>query len=252
MIRSPPYQSVVLIIRSLIHKHTKMIKPIIKLLLLIFVTSLSWLSCNQNSTSRNPSALFDEKNDTIIAKRQNELNPSYELGFLSKSYSYFWIVDQDTLNFSINARQYIKDSTLHLSIHHKEPTAFSTAIVHIDESLSIIQEDFPLTKLGSIYFTSPIYYTDVIKELSVGYEKQFGRKSISYEQLNELLFQSNLNKQIDIFVSSLNKKVIGYSIEKFHLTDKQSLESHFKNIDFSEFPEYVIDGIGLQVQLSDE
>jgi hypothetical protein len=202
--------------------------------------------------THNQTTLTDDKTDTIIVKHKNDLNKSYEVGFLSKSYSYYWLVGNDTLDFSINAREYEKDSTLNLSIHHKEPIFFTTALTKINECLPSIRKDFNLTKVNSLYFRDPIYYFDLIKELSSEYEKQFGRKNISYQTLNQFLLKSNLNQQLENFANPLNKKVKWYSIEKFHLTDKKYFSDYLPNVDLTEYPEFTINGMGLYIQLENE
>ena len=218
-------------------------------LTLILSLTLGFTSCNQETKSNNQTDETHDKTDTIVLKHKNDLNKSYEVGFLSKSYSYYWLVGNDTLDFSVNAREYEKDSTLHLSIHHKKPIILTTALTRINECLPQIKEDFNLTKLNSLYFRDPIYYFDLIKELSTEYEKQFGRKNISYEKLNEFLLKSNLNEQLDNFVGPLDKKTKRYVIEKFHLTDKKYFEEYLPNVDLTEYPEFAINGMGLYIQL---
>ena len=218
-------------------------------LTLILSSTLGFISCNQQTESNNQTAVTKDKTDTIIVKHKNDLNKSYEVGFLSKSYSYYWLVGNDTLDFSVNAREYEKDSTLHLSIYHKKPIIFSTALTKIKECLPHIQEDFKLKKLNSFYFRDPIYYFDLVKQLSTEYEKQFGRKNISYEKLNDFLLKSKLNKQLDNFVSPLDKKIKRYSIEKFHLTDKKYFGEYLPNVDLKKYPEFAINGMGLYIQL---
>lgn len=214
--------------------------------------TLGFISCNQEKKSYNQTAISSDETDTIIVKHKNDINKSYEVGFLSKSYSYYWIVGKDTLDFSVNAREYKKDSTLHLSIHHKKPMIFTTALTKINKYLPHIKEDFYLTKLNSFYFRDPIYYFDLVKELSTEYEKQFGRKNISYEKLNLFLLNSSLNKQLDNFLNPLGKKIKRYSIEKFHLADKKHFGEYLPNVDLTEYPEFTINGMGLYVQLENK
>jgi hypothetical protein len=216
---------------------------------LILSMTLGFISYNQLTKLNNQTAVTNGKTDTIIVKHKNDLNKSYEVGFLSKSYSYYWLVGNDTLDFSVNAKEYEKDSTLHLSLYHKNPIFFSTALAKINECLPYIQQDFKLTKLNSFYFRDPIYYFDLVKQLSTEYEKQFGRKNISYEKRNNFLSKSILNKQLDNFVSPLNKKIKGYSIEKFHLIDKKYFGQYLPNVDLTEYPEFAINGMGLYIRL---
>ncbi|MFN9303896.1 MAG: hypothetical protein ACK6DA_14125 [Candidatus Kapaibacterium sp.] len=231
------------------NKQTEMKKAIFTNLTLILSLTLGFISCNQETKSNNQTAVTNDKTDTIIVKHKNDLNKSYEVGFLSKSYSYYWLVGNDTLDFSVNARQYEKDSTLHLSIHHKKPIIFTTTLTRINECLPQIKEDVYLTKLNSLYFRDPIYYFDLVKELSTEYEKQFGSKNISYEKLNDFLLKSKVNEQLDNFVSPLDKKIKRYSIEKFHLTDKKYFGEYLPNVDLKEYPEFAINGMGLYIQL---
>jgi hypothetical protein len=218
-------------------------------LTLILSLTLGFISYSQQTKSNNQTAITNDKTDTIIVKYKNDLNKSYEVGFLSKSYSYYWIVGNDTLDFAVNASEYEKDSTLHLSIYHKNPIIFSTALTKINECLPHIQEDFKLTKLNSFNFSDPIYYFDLVKQLSTEYEKQFGRKNISYEKLNDFLLKSNLSKQLNSFVSPLDKKIKRYSIEKFQLTDKKYFGEYLPNVDLTLYPEFAVNGMGLYIQL---
>lgn len=117
------------------HNQTEMKNRIFIKLTLILSLTLVFISCNQETKTNNQTTVNTEKTDTIIVKHKNDLNKSYEVGFLSKSYSYYWLVGNDTLDFSVNAREYEKDSTLHLSIHHKKPITFRTALTKINECL---------------------------------------------------------------------------------------------------------------------
>lgn len=207
------------------------------------------MSCNQETKTNNLTTVTNNKTDTIIVKHKNELNKSFEVGFLSKSYSYYWLVGKDTLDFSVNAREYEKDSTLHLKIYHKQPILFTRALIKISECITLIKADFYFSKLNSFYFRDPMYYFDLTKDLSNEYEQQFGGKNISYEKLNHFLLNSNLNKQLDNFLNPFDKKIKRYSIEKFHLTDKEYFGDYLPYVDFTAYPEFAINGMGLFVQL---
>lgn len=210
-----------------------------------------FLSCTQDAKQNNKAENFPGKPDTILVKHQRTLNRSYEVGFLSKSFTYYWLVGKDTLDLSVSASEYGKDSTLSVSTIHSKPIMFTEVLDKISECFSLIREDFRLSGLRSLYFESPIYYPDLAKELSAAYEQQFGRKNIGYERLNRLLLSSNLNKRLDSFVNPLGKKVERYSIEKFHLTDKKSFTYYLPSADISGYPEFSLHGMGLYVQLED-
>ena len=211
------------------------------------------ISCNEEKKVNEQTEKITKQNqDTIIVKHKNILNESYEVGFYSKSYSYYWLVGKDSLDFILIATENEKDSTLSLNIYHKEPILFTIALLKINECYPLIKEDFYLTKLNSLYFRDPIYYPDLAKELSMEYAKQFGSKNIGYEKRNQFILNSELNKQLDQFVNPLDKKVTGYGIEKFHLTEKKYLENYLPNVDMTAYPEYIINGMGLYVQLGNK
>lgn len=210
---------------------------------------IHFISCTQHAKSNHQPDTSANKPDTVIVKQKNELRASYEVGFYSKSYTYYWLVGKDTLDFNLTATEYAKDSTLHLSVQHKRPLPFSGVLSKITECMPSVQEDFALSKLSSLYFRDPIFYADLTKELSAEYEKQYGRKNISHKELNEFLLGSHINPQIEQIVLPYFKKVAQYSIEKFHLTDKKDLNHELPNVDLSGYPEFVIHGMGLSVRL---
>jgi len=234
------------------HKPTEMKKLIFIKLTLIITLTLGFMSCNQGTKTKSQSNENIKRTDTVLVKHKNELNKSYEVGFYSKSYSYYWVRDKDTLDFVVSATEREKDSTLQISVYHKSPVLLSTTLTKINDCFSLIREDFNLTKLSSLYFRDPIYYFDLVKELSTEYEKQFGQKNISYEKLNQFLLESSLNKKFDNFVNPLDKKVKRYSIEKFHLTDKKYFGEYLPNVDLTKYPEFAINGMGLYIQLENE
>lgn len=218
---------------------------------LFFVIVIAFFSYSGETKSASKNEKTSNIIDTVIVKHKNELNKSYEVGFLSRSYSYYWIVGNDTLDFVVNATEYEKDSTLHLNVLHTKPLLFSTTLLKINECYPLIKQDFSLSKLKSFYFRDPIYYFDITKELSIEYEQQFGRKHINYEKLNLFILNSKLNKHLSKFLNPLNKKVKRYFIEKFHLMDKKYYSEYLSNIDLTEYAEFVIHGMGLYVELKD-
>lgn len=225
----------------------------IKLMKWIFFFTIIFglISCFRETKS-NEKIEKSSKKDTIIVKHKHELNKSYQIGFYSKSYSYYRLVNKDTLDFVVNVTEYEKDSTLSLNIYHKEPIVFKSALKKINECYSLINEDFHLSKLNSFYFRAPIYYLDLSKELSTEYEKLFGRKNINYTKLNEFILNSEVNKQLNLFLNPLHKKVKQYSIEKFHLTEKKYYSEYLPNVDLTEYPEFIINGMGISVQLENK
>lgn len=202
-----------------------------------------------NGTKLKGQAYKSHTSDTIIVKLKHELIKSYEVSLYSKAYSYCWLVGNDTLDFIVSATEYKKDSTVHISVHHKKPILFTNALAKINECLTSIEEDFDLYKLNSLYFEKPIYYLGLVRDIATEYEKQFGRKGVSYDKLNLFLLNSKLNKQLVNFTSPFGKRVKRYSIEKFNLIHKKYYSLSLPNVDFTEYPEFTIDGFGLYVQL---
>jgi hypothetical protein len=222
-------------------------KSSILLIVLIVLTS-----CHQDKKNSAANLNPPKKSaDTLVVKHKDSLNKSL-IGLFSKSYSYYWIFEKDTLDFRLNATEYGKDSTLHLRVFHKNLILFKTVLSNINECITLIVQDFDKTKFSSIFFESPIYYLDLAKELSTEYEHNFGRKNISYTELNQFLLKSTLNMKLDNFLNPLDKKVKRYSIEKFHLLDKKYYSSYFPSIDFKEYPEFTIEGNGVSVQLENK
>lgn len=224
-------------------------KTIFKTLTLLFILVMGCISCVQETKPKKQSEKSVENLDTLIVKHKNELSKSYEVALYSKSYTYYWLVGKDTLDFSVTVDEYKRDSTLHLDIYHRQPILFTEVLKKIIECIPSIKEDFYFSKLNSFHFRNIIYYRDLAKDLSNEYEKRFGQRDISYEKLNRFLLSSNLTKQLNNIVSPFDKRVKGYNIEKFHLIDKESFDYYLSNVDLTEYPEFVIDGMGLSVQL---
>jgi len=189
-----------------------MLKTIIKSIF-IFLGLLNLASCSDHPRSAAPTkTLSNSTRDTIIIQKKNELSPSYEVGFLSKSNSYLWVVGKDTLDFQVRAYEYVIDSSLHLSIQHKGPMLFTTALKLVEVCFQRIKDDFYLSKLRLIHFKRPVYYADLATSLSKSYEQRFGRKVINYQQLNEFLLDAELTAQLNTLVGSFDKAVSRYSI----------------------------------------
>lgn len=222
----------------------------LKLTLFLSIT-LGLISCHQEVKS-NLEQEKPSQNDTIIVKQKNEINKSYEVGFISRSFTYYWLAGKDTLDFLIEVREDEKDSALNLSAYHNKPILFTTALNRMNDCFKYIKEDFSLSKLNSFYFESPVLYFDLEKELSNEYEKEIGNKDFSYTQLNQFLLHSNLNKILDSFVSPLGKKIKQYNIEKFHFIERKNLIYYQPDVDTTAYPEFIINGGGMDVKLANK
>lgn len=225
------------------------IPGLVKLPVLLAI-SFGLISCGLPIESGNQrSATVAESSDTIIVKRQRRLNKSYEVGFYSKSYSYYWLAGNDTLDFTLNAGERKKDSTMVISIHHDDPIWFSEVLRKFSECLPLMRNDFDLTKLDAICFKSPTYYFGLAKELSMAYQQQFGRKYISDERLNQFLLKSGLNQKLTSLLQPLHKKATYYSIEKIFLIDKKDYREYAPDANLAGYPEIIIGGMNLYVHL---
>ena len=201
----------------------------------------------ESGNQRSPAVA--KSSDTIIVKRQHRLTKSYEVGFYSKSYSYYWLAGKDTLDFILNASERKKDSTMVINIHHDDPIWFSDALRKFNECLPLMKNDFDLTKLDAICFKPPTYYFDLAKELSMAYQQQFGRKYIRDERLNQFLLKSDLNQKLTTLLQPLHKKATYYSIEKISLINKKDYRKYAPDADLANYPEIIIGGMNLYVHL---
>ncbi|NDK54287.1 hypothetical protein [Pontibacter fetidus] len=220
---------------------------------IISILSLVLLSCNNSNQSKDTIASDFEKNpiDTVLVKIENKLNKSYEVGFYSKSFTYCWIAGPDTLDFKIGMTEHVRDSSVQLRVFHRNPILFSKALDKINESLPLIEQDFNLEKLGYLHFESPIFYKDMTVELSKSYENQFGKKNISYKQLNVFLMNSWLEKKVGTFLNQFTKSTRRYAIEKFHLLEKENYKQYIPNSDLSDYPSFTIHGMGVSVIINE-
>ena len=190
--------------------------------IILLILTLTFVSCNKSSQTKDTivSDIEESPIDTVLVKIENKMDNSFEVGFYSKSFTYCWIADKDTLDFKIGMTEHLRDSSVQLMVFHRDPILFSKALDKINESLPLVKHDFNLDKLGSIYLKSPIFYKDMTTELSKSYENQFGLKNIKYEQLNDFLMNSWLEKKVGAFLNQFNKSTRRYGIEKFHLLEK--------------------------------
>lgn len=218
---------------------------------------MTLIGCEQSNKKKQTTTISATQNiqDTIVVKQKNVLKP-FEIGFRSKSYSYYWLAGKDTLDFSVDVYEYESDSTVSLDVYHnKKLMLFSVVLRKINECLPLIKEDFNLSKFSFIDFNEPLYYLDLAKKLSSEYEQKFERKNVSYEKLNQFLLQSSLTLQLDSVLNPLNKKVKSYGMEKFGLMGKKYYKQYLydnlrvSNIDFTEYPEFTISSMGMAVEL---
>ena len=125
-------------------------------------------------------------------------------------------------------------------------------MTQIIESLPIIHEDFNTSKLKSLYFKSPIYYKDLLNNLTEEYEQKFGEETVDYRRLNEFLLQAKLSEMLNNLLNKMDKEVQAYSIEKFRLLSKENYNSYISNENLTAYPEYSIHGMGIYVRIKEK
>ena len=224
-----------------------------KIVIILSIFALIASCCGQ--TTRKQAEVENDAQDiqdTLIFKREDVLNESVARWY-SKSYSYYWLVGKDTLDFKLRITESIGDGELRLRLSHKEPILFTDVLMKIDACLPLIKEDFDISKLTSINFKEPIFYLDLATKLSSEYEQEFGRKGVGYDKLLPFLLKSSMTSQLNHFLNPLNKKVRRCGFEKFQLLDKENYKEYLSDVDFTEYPEFTLNGYtGMDVILENK
>jgi hypothetical protein len=221
--------------------------------LLYILIILILVACN-HSTKKNDtdqSKMKENSIDTVLVKFENKIDKLL-IDFYAKSYTYCWVTKKDTLDFKIGLTEYVRDSSVQIRFYHVRPILFSSALDKLNECLPQIEQDFNIDRLNSFYFEPPIFYKDMTTELSKSYENQFGDKNISYQKLDEFLMNSWLEEKTNDFLRQLNKSTKRYSIEKFHLLDKDYFDTYIPGVDLNDYPSFSINGMGISVILNDK
>ena len=229
-----------------------------KIVIILSILALIVSSCGQTTRKQiETESDIQIVQDTLIIKHENILSesaaPRWITELYSKSYSYYWLVGKDTLDFGLRITESKRDGTLDLQLFHREPILFADALGIIDACFPLIKEDFNLSKLTSLHFKEPVFYLDLAIELSNEYEQEFERKNIENRKLNEFLLKSSLNTQLKQFLNPLNKKVRRYVFEKFHLIEKENFKEYLPNVDLTEYPEFTLNAYnGIYVYLENK
>ena len=210
------------------------------------------VACNHSAKKRDSDhfRINEYSVDTVLVKIENTIDVSLT-NFYSKSYTYHWISEKDTLDFRVGLKEYVRDSTISIRFYHNEPILFSDALDKLNDCLPLIEQDFEMNKLKSLYLKPPIFYKDLTTELSKNYEHQFGNKNIKYQKLNEFLMKSWLEKKVSGFLKQLDKTTGRYGIEKFHLLKKEYYDGYIPNTDLKDYPSFSIHGMGVSVILNE-
>jgi hypothetical protein len=220
--------------------------------ILAILISLILVSCNNSTETKgiNKFKIKENSIDTILVKVENKIDKSYEIGFYEKSFTYYWVTKKDTLDFKIELTEYVRDSSIQLRISHRNPILFSKALAKINNCLPLIEQDFNLQNLTSLYLEAPIFYKDLISKLSKNYKNQFGEKNINYKDINKFLRNSWLDEKLRSFLKQLDKSTTRYRIEKFHLISKENYGEYIPNENLNDYPLFSIHGMGILVNLN--
>lgn len=188
-------------------------------------------------------------NETVFKKEIVE-RVGYTEENYNKIYTYYWVAkDTSDLKFTLYEKKI--DNTVLLVSEHNKQIDFSVLLDSLNNALPEIRKDFDLYKIESFSFKQPLYYPDLNHTLTTAYQKRFGDKWIDYPELKEFLLSASLTPQLNTFFNPLHKKVKSYSIEKFHLLDKQRCIKLYPNMDFSTYPDFMLSGIGIYVDLEE-
>ena len=220
--------------------------------ILAILISLILVSCNNSTETKGINKLKIKENliDTILVKIENKIDKSYEVGFYEKSFTYCWVTKKDTLDFKIELTEYVRDSSVQLRVSHRNPILFSQALAKINNCLPLIEQDFNLHNLTSLYLEAPIFYKDLTSKLSQNYKNHFGEKNIEYKEINEFLKDSWLDKKLRTFLKQVNKTTSRYRIEKFHLINKENYGEYIPNENLNDYPLFSIHEMGILVNLN--
>lgn len=223
-------------------------KTIIPVLVILILTS-----CNHSPKSKdNNKAKTEQKSaDTIVVRIENEIDKSDELSFFSKSIKYCWVTDKDTLDFMIGVEEQAGDSSVSIRTIHYKPILFTKALDNINDCLPLIAQDFNLSKLNLLKFAPPIFYKDLINELSKSYQNQFGNKNVSFKETNKFLMNSWLEIKVGDFLQQFGKSTKRYGVEKFHLMEKEYYNAYIPNTNLDDYPSFTIHGRGISVILNE-
>ncbi len=207
----------------------------------LFISFL-FTSCKKEAKS------IDAGDGTVLIKKNIELT-GYLSDFYSQAISYHWIKDKDTLDFSINIYERKKDSISTLSLINTKPLLFEVALSKTEQCLNLIQEDFDASKINTLYFKSPLYFSDLAMDLSTEYEQEFGASIVDNQSLDQFLLKSSLTTRLYKILMPIHKKPTRYSMEQFDILHKENYLESLPEINVAEYPDFTLHGTGVYVRL---
>lgn len=166
----------------------------------------------------------------------------------SKVYKYYWVTkDTSDLKFYVYERK--MDSTVLFASEHHKQIDFAVLLDSLSSAFAKINSDFDIYKIESLIFKQALYYPDLNQSLSHAYKEKYGEAPIDYLSLQKFLMSTTITAQLNAFLKPLNKKVKSYSIEKFHLLDKEQFSKFYPEMRFENYPDFTLSGSGIHVDL---
>lgn len=196
-------------------------------------------SCNKNQ---------EIKQNIEALKKEWKLNIEDEklVGFTEDAFTkakwFYWVKDQDTTNYKFRFAELKNDSLVSVLIKVEKQIDFKTCLDSLNALFPIIEKEFNLNKMYSLYVGQVIYYPDLAKEISTQYEKDFGKKITSHKKFNEMMMQQPTTENLNSIIERYNKKIRAFSVEKFGLIEKPVFSLFIKDVDFSDYPDFIIEG----------
>ncbi len=167
-----------------------------------------------------------------------------------KVYSYYWVAkDTSDLKFTLYERK--TDSSVLWTIDHDRQINFPALLDSMNNAMPEIRKDFDLYKINSLSFKQPLYYPDLNQALTTSYQKRYGETAIDYPELKKFLLSAAITPQLNTFLKPLHKKARSYSIEKFHLLDKEQFITYYPHMNFDHYPSFTLSGFGIYVNLEE-
>lgn len=206
---------------------------------LVLICLLFFISCDKKSETISSTEPTEFKWKLTIT---DEELVGYTKDVKNKAKWYYWVKDKDTSNFKFRLSESKVDSLVQIVVEVKSPTDFKICLDSLNAIFPLIEKDFKLDKLNDFFIDQTIYYPDLTKEITSEYKMQFGRKNISHEKINSLLMELPLIAKLNSIISKYNVKVSAFSIEKFGIIDKTNFRIYPENYDFSDYPDFSIEG----------
>lgn len=218
-------------------------------------------SCGQQNSKSETTTEKTAKIKRVIQVEQNPIMSSFEQDWYSRKYLFYTSRLNISNEIAIGIKEHKNDSSLTMNISHKAPVLYEDMLLKIREFIPTIEEHFDLSKLTYISLQPPTYYIDLNTEWTAAYAKEFGRKNEKYDERQRILESVSFTAKLNTILSPYNKKLRGYLIEKFHLIDKKHYHKHltkpanpysykhFNEVDYSDYPAFLIDGLSFGIVL---